>query len=95
MDANAIAMLIPIAGMGLGALFLVGAYKLVGRWLDRGRGGAASGLAEEVARLREEVEALSEVNRRVLELEERVDFAERVLAQAQHNRLNAGGETGR
>jgi len=56
-DANAIYVLIPIAGMGVGALFLVGVYRLVVRWMDRSRSGDASGLAEEVARLREEVEA--------------------------------------
>ena len=88
MDPGAIAMLIPIAGMGVGALFLVGVYKLVVRWIDRSRVGDASGVAEEVARLREEVEVLSEVNRRVLELEERVDFAERVLTQAKQDQLN-------
>lgn len=81
MDANAIALLIPIAGMGVGALFLVGVYRLVVRWMDRSRSGDASGLAEEVARLREEVEALREVNRSVLELEERMDFAERLLVR--------------
>ncbi len=95
MDPGAIAMLIPITGMGVGALTLVGIYKLLVRWMDRNRGGDASGLGEEVARLREEVEALRELNRSVLELEERMDFAERMLAQARQERLGAGGEPGR
>lgn len=81
MDADGLALMIPLFGMGVGALFMVGVYKLVVRWLDRSRGGDASGLAEEVAQLREEVEALREVNGRVLELEERVDFTERLLSQ--------------
>jgi hypothetical protein len=80
-DPAPIALLIPIFGMATGALFMVGVYKIIVRWLDRGRSGDASGLADEVVQLREEVEALREVNARVLELEERVDFAERLLAQ--------------
>lgn len=81
MDADALVLLIPLFGMATGALFMVGVYKIIVRWLDRGRRGDASGLADEVAQLREEVEALREVNGRVLELEERLDFAERLLAQ--------------
>lgn len=81
MDAGAVAMLIPIFGMATGALFMVGVYKLVVRWLDRGRGADAGGLADEVAQLRDEVERLREGQERLMELEERMDFAERLLAQ--------------
>jgi tetrahydromethanopterin S-methyltransferase subunit G len=42
--------------------------------------------------LREEVEVFREVNQRVLELEERVDFTERLLAQhRERGRLPAEG----
>lgn len=95
MDPGALVVLIPIAGMGVGALFMVGVYKLLVRWMDRSKTGDAGGLTEEVVRLREEMEALREVNQRVLELEERLDFAERMLARANPERLNAGGEPGR
>lgn len=81
MDPGFIYGLIPIAGMATGALFMVGVYKIIVRWLDRGRRVDGSGLADEVAQLREEVETLREVNERVVELEERLDFAERLLAQ--------------
>lgn len=81
MDPGAIAMLIPIAGMATGALFMVGVYKIIVRWIDRGRSGDAGQLAEEVSHLREEVERLRESHDRLLELEERLDFAERLLAQ--------------
>jgi hypothetical protein len=92
MDPGAVVMLIPIAGMGVGALFLVGIYKLLVRWMDRNKSGDTGGLAEEVARLREEVEVFREVNQRVLELEERVDFTERLLAQhRERGRLPAEG----
>jgi len=92
MDPGAVVMLIPIAGMGVGALFLVGIYKLLVRWMDRNKSGDTGGLAEEVARLREEVEVFREVNQRVLELEERVDFTERMLAQRrERGRLPAEG----
>lgn len=80
-DPGALALLIPLFGMATGALFMVGVYRLLVRWLDRGKTQAPDGLADEVAQLREEVAALREVNGRVLELEERLDFAERLLAQ--------------
>lgn len=81
MDPNAVFALIPIFGIATGALFMVGAYKIIVRWLDRGKSQTPGGLADEVAQLREEVETLREINGRLLELEERVDFAERMLAQ--------------
>ena len=53
---------------------------------DRLRGGRRQSepdpvLAEEVDALRDRVGQLEEMQRRMLELEERVDFAERLLAQ--------------
>jgi hypothetical protein len=53
---------------------------------DRLRGGRRQSeqdhaLVEEVDTLRERVGQLEEMQRRMLELEERVDFAERLLAQ--------------
>ena len=86
-------VIFPMMGMGMGVLFMVGVYKTVNRWLDRrheralAEAGGSPRLQGEVAQLREEVEALREVNGRVLELEERVDFTERLLAQRREQAL--------
>jgi len=76
----------PLVGMGMGVLFMVGAYRLAMRWIDRRherllaeRGGAAG--SAEIQQLRARVEALEDSVGRVPELEERLDFAERILAQ--------------
>lgn len=91
MNPEAIMYFIPLGGMALSALFLVGAYKLATRWLDarqRRLGGASSG---ELDHLREEVAGLTGLRDRVAELEERVDFAERLLAQRpERDRLAPG-----
>jgi hypothetical protein len=73
-----------IGGMGLGAMTLVGAYRLTARWLDRRheyRLSNGGGRADEIAVLRERLEILEETTYRLQDLEERVDFAERVLAK--------------
>lgn len=78
-------VVLPILGMGLGGLFMFGVYRTVNRWIDRRheREMAARGQFPTPAleRLQERVEALEDVAYRVQELEERVDFAERVLAR--------------
>ena len=66
---------------------------------DRLRGGRRQGhdplLAEEVDALRDRVGQLEEMQRRMLELEERVDFAERLLAQPERPaRVGAPAEGG-
>lgn len=78
-------VLLPILGMGMGAAVLFGIYRTVNRALERkheramlGQGGQASGQLEELQR---RVETLEDVAYRVQDLEERMDFTERVLAQ--------------
>ena len=88
---NEIMYLIPLGGMAVGALFMVGVYKLTTRWLDgrqRHLGGTESG---DIEQLREDVAGALDLRDRVTELEERVDFAERLLAQRKDpNRLVPG-----
>ena len=80
----------PILGMGIGTLFAFGLYRLINRALDRRHelrlaertGGVDS---EAVARLAERVEVLEEQAIRVQELEERVDFAERLLTRGKED----------
>src|SRR3990172_960968 len=90
----------PLVGMGMSVLFMFGVYRIATRWIDRRherlmaeRGtGAGSG---EVQQLRARVEALEDAAGRVQELEERLDFAERVLTQSKQGQLEAGKEPGR
>jgi hypothetical protein len=72
---------VPIAGMGLSAFFLLGVYKLVNRWLDVRAARAAAAPSEELRELQHEVEELRALPQRLSELEERLDFAERLLAR--------------
>lgn len=86
----------PLVGMGMGVLGMFGVYRIAVRWIDRRherlmaeRGNGAG--AGEVQQLRARVEALEESVGRVQELEERLDFAERILAQQrERGRLPAG-----
>jgi hypothetical protein len=74
--------LIPFGGMAVGALFLIGVYKLIVRWMDRRESGVLPhGVPEELEDLRRQVATLEALPGRVAELEERLDFAERMLAQ--------------
>jgi hypothetical protein len=74
----------PLIGMGIGTFVLYGAYRTVNRMLDRRHesqrvgGGVA---ADEIRHLEERVAVLEEQTGRVQELEERLDFAERMLAK--------------
>lgn len=80
-------VLVPLGGMATGALFMVGLYKLLTRWLDRRRSEPLPETREELDLLRREVAALESLPERVAELEERLDFAERLLAQREHQGL--------
>lgn len=84
----------PLVGMGMGAFVLYGVYRTVNRILDRRherRVGGGPGLADEVERLRLRVDELEDQRGRLQELEERLDFAERMLAK--HTQRPAlGGE---
>ncbi len=90
MGFEGLIFLIPLGGMAVGALFLVGVYKLTTRWMDHRQIGSGKDVSDEVARLRSEVESLQDVGLRVGELEERLDFAERLLTQQQRDSLSAG-----
>jgi len=63
----------------IGAVML---WPLVRAWAKRIEGrGAESGFAEELAQLRERVAELEHTGAHMAELEERLDFAERLLSQ--------------
>lgn len=79
-------VLIPLAGMVTGGVVVVTLGRLIRHWVDRHYDSSGPGAGEEVrdqvTRLRQEVEGVRALEDRVAELEERLDFAERVLARA-------------
>lgn len=80
----------PLAGMGMGVLFMFGVYRVTMRWIDRRHERllverAAPGDGTELEQLRSRVEVLEDAVGRVQELEERVDFAERLLTRAREH----------
>jgi len=88
-------VVLPILGMGMGAFVLFGAYRTINRHLDRRHEQhmAASGRGDVVPQLedlRNRVELLEDSVERVQEIEERLDFAERMLAQQQRQQIDAG-----
>ena len=74
------------AGGGYAVIALVSAWA---RRLER-RAAADPVLEAEVDRLRDRVHQLEGAEERMAELEERLDFAERMLAQGREARLGAG-----
>jgi hypothetical protein len=75
----------PILGMGMGAFFLYGTYRVVMRAIDRKHeremAGRSALSAEELQQLHGRLETLDDMSLRVQDLEERLDFAERVLTR--------------
>lgn len=85
-------VLIPLAGMATGGLFMFGVYKLLTRWMElRHQRGAGTLPSEELRELELEVAELRGLPDRVAELEERLDFAERLLAQHRTDALPGQG----
>ncbi|UCF41409.1 MAG: hypothetical protein JSW43_03505 [Gemmatimonadota bacterium] len=88
-------ILIPLAGMATGVVVIVTLGRTVRHWVDThyGRRGlpGSDELRQEMARLEDRVGTLEGVAGRVEELEERLDFAERVLTQrSDRDRLAPG-----
>ena len=79
---------IPLLGMGLGGLAMFGVYRTINRALDRRHerllASEKGGSSPELEEIRGRIETLEETAFRVQELEERVDFAERLLTRDQH-----------
>ena len=74
----------PILGMGITSVVLIGVYRTVNRVLDRRHEDklrAAGPGPEVVSQLEDRITVLESHMERMQELEERLDFAERMLAQ--------------
>ena len=84
-------VLLPVLGMGMGGAVLLGIYRTVNRALERKHERAMLEAGEtpsgEMESLRRRVEVLEDVAYRVQDLEERVDFAERVLTRQKQGEL--------
>ena len=87
-------VLILIVAMGAGGALLYAAVAAIGVWTEHLRQGASGGGADgaRLQDLEERVASVPALEARVLELEERLDFAERLLAKADEARLPAGRE---
>jgi divalent metal cation (Fe/Co/Zn/Cd) transporter len=75
-------VVLPILGMGIGVWVLYNGFRIAKHSIDRHHErelAKSGGKPEELAQLRERVERLEDMGYRVQELEERVDFTERVL----------------
>ncbi len=85
----------PILGMGGTVLVMFGLYRTVNRALERRHerkmGGSGGASRNEIERLTSRIEVLEESTERMQELEERMDFTERVLTQQkERDRLAPG-----
>ena len=85
-------ILIPLAGMATGIILGLPLIRAFVRLLERKtQGGDVTKLEREVEELRSRVETAEDIRDRLLDLEERVDFAERVLTQAKEQQQLGGG----
>lgn len=85
MDRHALALLIPIVVMGFTGLIAF-SFTSLGRALARRLGGEAGSPGLE-ARVGDLERALDETRHELAEAQERLDFAERALAQREPKRL--------
>ncbi|MGD8727309.1 MAG: hypothetical protein PVH40_06665 [Gemmatimonadales bacterium] len=91
-------LIIPLAGMLTGVAIIGTLGWTVRHWVNRHyehQEPTKKLEGEELARLEERMMMLEETVGRLQDLEERMDFTERVLAQQRHgtDRLGAGGNT--
>jgi len=89
-------LIIPLAGMATGIILGLPVVRAIVKVVERKLGpGASAGevkeLQAETERLRSQVGGMEDMAYRLAELEERLDFAERVLAQRKEPQLPGGG----
>jgi HAMP domain-containing protein len=92
-------IILPLIGVAFGGLVLWGLYRTVNRYLERRHGAAHGGELEamqsEVEQLRSQTAGVEHLALRVGELEERLDFAERLLTHERERRARLGaGDAG-
>ena len=93
MDPFMYQFILPLAGMATGIIISIGFFKTVRHVIDRKLSRGYDGqLREEVADLQARIEALESEHGRVDELEDRLEFAERLLIRGRE--VGAGAEEG-
>ncbi len=86
----------PVFGILVGGGLLLGVYKTVNRWLERKHERAMAQMQggvppSELERLRAQLDTIEDLAYRLQDVEERLEFAERVLASQQdRDQLPAG-----
>ncbi len=86
----------PLIGMVVGGVVLVGGYKTINHWIERKHERSMAQLQgglqpAELDRLKAQLEVVEDLAYRLQDVEERLDFAERVLSQQkQPERLPEG-----
>jgi hypothetical protein len=88
LELFAVIMSIGLAGGGVYAVIAIA--SAFAKRLERRGGGVDPALEEEVAHLRERLAGLEGAEERLAELEERLDFAERMITQAREARIGPG-----
>ncbi len=85
-------IMLAIGGAGSIVYVVVALANALVRRLDGGTSGATEQLEAELGDLRARLDDADAARHRIAELEERLDFAERMLAQQrEHPRLGTGG----
>jgi hypothetical protein len=83
--------LMVLAILAAATIVLFPLFRAIARRIE-GRGGMNAEARAELEELRDRVSRLEEAHPRMTELEERVDFAERLLAQREPERLRGGAQ---
>ncbi len=84
-------IVLPLIGVAFGGLVVWGVFKTVNKYLERRHGGPElEGLRDELGQLRIKAAGVEDLAFRLSEIEERLDFAERILAQQKQDRLGPG-----
>jgi hypothetical protein len=87
--------LVPIAGMATGLILLLPIVRAIVRITEKkltGGGDAGDLLAirDEIRLIHDRLDRVEDGDERLAELEERLDFAERLLARQQHQQIDPG-----
>ncbi len=78
-------LLIPIAGMGTGIILVVSGLRTVRHFIDRRLPRGDADASVQLEELRSRLEDLERAGGRVDELEERLEFTERLLTRARES----------
>ncbi|HKP30374.1 MAG TPA: hypothetical protein VJU15_13265 [Gemmatimonadales bacterium] len=83
---DALKVFIILAGIGLAGTVTYASIALVHAFISRIKGGAPDVTSDELEYLRDRAEQVDSLSERVVELETRLDFAERLLTRPEDER---------